>query len=36
MAARAVDATQQRLTVVLAVAEEAVENHPNRSTLSVF
>jgi hypothetical protein len=36
MAARVVEAIQQRLTVVLAVAELAVERHPNRSTLSVF
>jgi predicted ArsR family transcriptional regulator len=36
MAARAVEAIQQRLTVVLGVAELAVENHPNRSTLRVF
>jgi hypothetical protein len=36
MAARAVEAIQQRLTVVLGVAELAVERHPNRSTLSVF
>ena len=36
MAARAVDAIQQRLTVVLGVAELAVERHPNRSALSVF
>jgi integrase len=36
MAARAVDAIQQRLTVVLGVAELAVESHPNRSTLRVF
>jgi len=36
MAARVVDAIQQRLTVVLGVAERAVERHPNRSTLSVF
>jgi predicted ArsR family transcriptional regulator len=36
MAARAVDAIQQRLMVVLGVAELAVERHPNRSTLSVF
>jgi predicted ArsR family transcriptional regulator len=35
MAARAADA-QQRLTVVLGVAELAVERHPTRSTLSVF
>jgi hypothetical protein len=36
MAARVVDAIQQRLTVVLGVAELTVESHPNRSTLSVF
>ena len=36
MAARAVDAIQQRLTVVLGVAELAVETHPIRSTLRVF
>jgi hypothetical protein len=36
MAARAVDAIQQRLTVVLRVAELAVESHPNRSTFRVF
>jgi hypothetical protein len=36
MAARAVEAIQQRLTVVLEVAELAVERHPNRSTLRVF
>jgi hypothetical protein len=36
MAARAVEAIQERLTVVLGVAELAVERHPNRSTLSVF
>jgi integrase len=36
MAARAVEVIQQRLTVVLEVAELAVERHPNRSTLSVF
>ena len=36
MAARVVEATQQRLTVVLAVAELAVERHPNQSTLRVF
>jgi hypothetical protein len=36
MAARAVDATQQRLAVVLGVAELAVESHPNWSTLRVF
>jgi hypothetical protein len=36
MAARAAAAIQQRLTVVLAVAELAVERHPDRSTLRVF
>jgi hypothetical protein len=36
MAARAVEAIQQRLTVVLEVAELAVERHPNRSTLRLF
>ena len=36
MAARVVEANQQRLTVVLEVAELAVERHPNRSTLRVF
>jgi hypothetical protein len=36
MAGRVVEAIQQRLTVVLAVAELAVERHPNRSTLRVF
>jgi integrase len=36
MAARAVDAIQQRLTVVLAVAELTVERHLKRSTLRVF
>jgi integrase len=36
MAARVVDAIQQRLTVVLGVAELAAERHPNRSTLRVF
>jgi hypothetical protein len=36
MAARVVEAIQQRLMVVLAVAELAVERHPNRSTLSMF
>jgi integrase len=36
MAIRAVDAIQQRLTAVLAVAELAIERHPNRSSLSVF
>jgi hypothetical protein len=36
MAARVVEAMQQRLAVVLAVAELAVERHPNRSALRVF
>jgi Phage integrase family len=36
MADRAVEAMQQRLTVVLGVAELVVESHPVRSTLSVF
>jgi integrase len=36
MAARVVEAIQQRLTVVLGVAELVVERQPNRSTLKVF
>jgi hypothetical protein len=36
MAARVVDAIQQRLTVVLRVAERAVESYPDRSTFRVF
>jgi hypothetical protein len=36
MAARAVDAIQRRLTVVLQVAENALENLSNRPTLRVF
>jgi hypothetical protein len=36
MAARAVDAIQHRLTVVLGVAELAAERRPNRSSLRVF
>jgi hypothetical protein len=36
MAARAVEAIQQRLAVVLGVGELAVESDPNRSTLRVF
>jgi ribonuclease BN (tRNA processing enzyme) len=36
MAARAVDAIQQRLTVVLHVAEESLENNPNRLAPGVF
>jgi integrase len=36
MAARVVDAIQQRLAVVLQVAEDSVETHPNRFRLRVF
>jgi hypothetical protein len=36
MAARVTAAVQQRLTVVLQVAEQALENHPNRSAPRVF
>jgi hypothetical protein len=36
MAARAVDAIQQRLTVVLQVAEQSLEGYPNRWALRVF
>jgi integrase len=36
MAARMIAALQQRLTVVLQVAEQAFEDHPNRSALRVF
>ena len=36
MAARVVDAIQQRLTVVLGVGELAVESYPDRSMLRVF
>jgi integrase len=36
MAARVTAAIQQRLTVVLQVAEQALENHPYRSALRVF
>ena len=36
MAARVIDAIQQRLAIVLAVADESLENNPNRSTLRVF
>jgi hypothetical protein len=36
MAGRVVEVIQQRLAVVLGVAELAVERHPNRSTLRVF
>jgi len=36
MAGRAVDAIQQRLTIVLKVAEQTIEKYPNRSALRVF
>jgi hypothetical protein len=36
MADRVVDAIQQRLTVVLQVAERSLEQHPTRSALRVF
>jgi hypothetical protein len=36
MAARVIDAIQQRLTVVLQVAEASLETYPNRSPLRVF
>jgi integrase len=36
MAARIATAIEQRLTVVLKVAEQALEGHPNRSTHRVF
>jgi hypothetical protein len=36
MAARVVEAIQQRLTVVLGVAELAVERQSNQSMLRVF
>jgi integrase len=36
MAARVVDAIEQRLMVVLETAKEALETRPNRSTLRVF
>ena len=36
MAARVIDAIQQRLAIVLAVAEESLENNPNRSAPGVF
>jgi hypothetical protein len=35
MAGRVADAIQQRLTVVLEVAERALEKRPNRATLKV-
>ena len=36
MATGVVDAIQQRLTIVLRIAEQALEGHPNRSGLRVF
>jgi Phage integrase family len=36
MAARVIDAIQQRLTIVLQVAEESLEGHPNWSAPGVF
>jgi hypothetical protein len=36
MAARVVEAIQQRLTIVLQVAEESLESHLNRSAPGVF
>ena len=36
MAVRVIDAIQQRLTIVLHVAEESLENNPNRSAPGVF
>jgi integrase len=36
MAARVVDAIEQRLAVVLGVAELAIERHPNQSALRLF
>jgi integrase len=36
MATRVIDAIQQRLAIVLQVAEESLENYPNRSALRVF
>jgi hypothetical protein len=36
MAARVIAAVQQRLTIVLQVAEQALEDHSNRSALRVF
>jgi hypothetical protein len=36
MAARVIDAIQQRLTVMLDVAEESLESNPNPSPLRVF
>jgi integrase len=36
MAVRVIDAIQQRLTIVLQLAEESLENNPNRSAPGVF
>jgi integrase len=36
MAARVIDAIQQRLTIVLQAAQDSAENHPNGSALRVF
>jgi hypothetical protein len=36
MAARIIEAIQQRLTIVLQVAEDSTENDPNRSAVRVF
>jgi integrase len=36
MAARVVDAIQERLTIVLHVVEESLANNPNRSAPGVF
>ena len=36
MAARVVEAIQQRLTIVLHVADESLENNPNRLAPGVF
>jgi integrase len=36
MALRVIDSINRRLTVVLGVAEQALEHHPNRRTPSVF
>jgi hypothetical protein len=36
MAARVIDALQERLTIVLRAADESPEKYPNRSSLRVF
>jgi integrase len=36
MAGRVAEAIERRLKVVLQVAEQALQGHPNRSTLSMF